>query len=158
MSGEEVPCCTWEVFAKFVHHIRHVARMVSYTKTFQYQVSKLRLPRRRATDAEPAARVRDPQGEALWEIQFDRDWEAKLNTRRQQIGPDPVPHPDHRHLLELAERDVGAETTDEEEEEDGGVLREQRSVRTSYGPPRPEPEPEPEPVLEGSSSDEGDLW
>jgi hypothetical protein len=158
-----VPCCTWEVFAKFVHHMRHVARMVSYTKTFQHQISKLRLPGRRATVAEPAARVRDPQGEALWELQFDRDWETKLNTRRRKIGSNPVPHPDLGHLLELPERDVGAETTDEEDDGELGELGEQRDVGTGYRQPEQhhrtelEPEPEPEAEPERSSSDEDDL-
>lgn len=167
VASEELPCCTWEVFARFVHHMRHVARMVAYTKTFKHQIGKLRRPPERgAADAQSAAPVHDPHGEALWEIHFDRDWETKLNARRRRIGPEPVPHPDHKHLLGLPQRDVGAETTDEEEEDDG-ELGGRWNNRADYRPTteqEPEPEPEPETAQKrgsrrgsGLSSDDDDL-
>lgn len=56
--------------------------------------------------------------------------------RRRKIGPNPVPHPDYKHLLEVPQRDVGAETTDEDDDVE-------LHPGLNYGP-----EPEPEPVQE----------
>ena len=156
---DDAPTCSWSVFSKFVHHMRHVARMTAHTRTLRHKTAKLKSKFQKGDTTGPA---RDPHGEAQWEIQFDHDWETKLLGRRRAIGPNPVPHPDYRHLHSLPQRDTGADTTDSDD--DGDEEDELEGMGGSDAPFEPEPEPEPErprrsgrTPARGDSSDEDDM-
>ena len=151
------PTCSWSVFSKFVHHMRHIARMTAHTRSLSYKKAKIK---KRLKRGDSTGSVRDPHGEAQWEIQFDHDWETKLLARRRAIGPNPVPHPDYRHLHSLPQRDTGADSTDSDDDGDEDELH-----GMGGGAAAPfEPEPEPErprrggrSPARGDSSDEDDM-